>query len=152
MRRWIRCDCTGEPPGELIASATAFAPRVVKAFSSGRAVLASVSPGRSGVESPIVPESRTTGTTALPPRRRLGSQGRTASRTLASSWRKCSDMLGSLARGVPCSVMGFSLRDPTRQDFAPRPAHCRCISGEHVGSGEDLGTSLPIFNHWNASC
>ena len=30
--RWpISADCTGEPPGELIASATALAPRVSKA-------------------------------------------------------------------------------------------------------------------------
>ena len=35
MRRKIRCDCTAEPPGELITSATAAALRMAKARSSG---------------------------------------------------------------------------------------------------------------------
>ena len=50
MRRKIRCDCAGEPPGELISSATARALRVENARSSVRATPASVSPGRSGVD------------------------------------------------------------------------------------------------------
>ena len=62
-------------------------------------MLASVSPGRSGVDRPIAPDSRTTGTMAPPPRRRLGSHGRTVSRRLASIWRKCSGMPGSGVRG-----------------------------------------------------
>ena len=114
MRRWIRCDCTGEPPGELIRSATALARRVVNAFSSGRATLASERPGRSGAESPIAPDRRTTGTTAAPPRMRFGSQGRTASRRLASIWRKCS--------GMPWSAIVRSQGVATGQDFAPGPA------------------------------
>ena len=136
MRRWIRCDCTGEPPGELISSATALARRVVNAFSSGRATLASVRPGRSGVERPIAPDSRTTGTTAPPPRMRFGSQrahapraGRPAS---GANVRTC-------RLAVPCSAMALSAASSQRgQDFAPRPAHCRCIGRR---SGLDLGTS-----------
>src|SRR5215472_16651529 len=72
----MRWDCTAEPPGELIASATAEALRTEKARSSGRATDEMVSPGRKGVETPITPESRTTGTTAAPPRRRAGNRGR----------------------------------------------------------------------------
>ena len=74
--RWnTRCDCTAEPPGELISSATARARGQAKARSSGFATDASVSPGRSGVENPMTPESRTTGTTGMSPRKRRGSTG-----------------------------------------------------------------------------
>ena len=62
--RWnTRCDWTAEPPGELISSATARARGHAKARSSGFATDASVKPGRSGVEKPMTPVSRTTGTT-----------------------------------------------------------------------------------------
>src|ERR1700756_2338855 len=60
----MRCDCTAEPPGELIASATAEALRSENARSSERATEEMVSPGRSGVEKPITPDMRTTGTSA----------------------------------------------------------------------------------------
>ena len=63
MRRKIRCDCAGDPPGELMASATAAALRTAKTRSSVRATPAIVRPGRSGVEKPMTPVSRTTGTT-----------------------------------------------------------------------------------------
>ena len=46
MRRKIRCDCTGEPPGELMTIATAGAPFTAKARSSGPASVDSVTPGR----------------------------------------------------------------------------------------------------------
>src|ERR1043166_5273583 len=75
----MRCDCTAEPPGELIASATAEALRNENARSSERAIEDMVSPGRNGVEKPITPDMRTTGTTAAPPRRRAGSSVRTRS-------------------------------------------------------------------------
>src|SRR5215831_4964304 len=78
----MRCDCTAEPPGELIASATAEALRTANARSSERAIEEMVRPGRSGVEKPITPDMRTTGTTAAPPRRRAGSSGRTRSTSL----------------------------------------------------------------------
>src|SRR6266850_257660 len=65
-----------EPPGELIASATARARGQAKARSSCLATFASVMPGRSGVENPITPVSRTTGTTGMSPRNRRGRTGR----------------------------------------------------------------------------
>jgi len=43
-----------------------------------------VSPGRSGLETPITPASRTTGTTGLSPRNRAGTSGRSAARTRSS--------------------------------------------------------------------
>ena len=49
MRRKIKCDCAGEPPGELTISATARALRTEKARSSERAVDDSINPGRNGV-------------------------------------------------------------------------------------------------------
>ena len=73
MRRKIRCDCDGEPPGELMISATARALRVAKARSSERAVLDSISPGRNGVVTPMTPVSRTTGTTGMSARKRAGT-------------------------------------------------------------------------------
>jgi len=76
--------------GELIRSATARALRIRKARSRGRATLASVSPGFSGVDKPITPESRTTGTTGMSPRIRRGRMGRNASRALANNCRECS--------------------------------------------------------------
>jgi len=56
----------------LITSATALAFLVAKARSSVLATPASDMPGRSGVTDPIRPDSRTTGTTAVPGRRRAG--------------------------------------------------------------------------------
>ena len=44
MRLKIRCDCAAEPPGELMTSATAFAPGTEKARSSMGATLAMASP------------------------------------------------------------------------------------------------------------
>src|SRR5258708_8035539 len=73
MRKNIWRDCTGEPPGELIDSATALAFLIENARSSVRATPASVMPGLSGVTAPITPESRTTGTTVVPRRSRAGS-------------------------------------------------------------------------------
>ena len=75
------CGCAGrsdataprEPPGELIDSATARRCACEGAFQRARG-LASVRPGRSGVEKPITPESRTTGTTGMSPRNRAGTK------------------------------------------------------------------------------
>ena len=58
----MRCDCTAEPPGELMTSATAFARLIAKARSRSFAEFAKVMPAASGVERPIAPVSRTTGT------------------------------------------------------------------------------------------
>src|SRR5882724_9596186 len=79
IRKWIWRDCTGEPPGELITSATAFAFFIEKARSSVLATPASDMPGRSGVTAPITPDSRTTGTTATPRRSRAGINARNRS-------------------------------------------------------------------------
>src|SRR5579871_4047691 len=48
---------------------------MAKARSSERATLAMVRPGRSGVEMPIAPVSRTTGTTGMSERKRAGMSG-----------------------------------------------------------------------------
>ena len=56
-------DCTGEPPGELICSATAGASLMEKARSMAPAQAAMVSPCRKGVPAPMVPVRRTTGIT-----------------------------------------------------------------------------------------
>ena len=74
MRRKIRCDCAGEPPGELTISATARALRVANARSSERAMPEIISPGRSGVLTPMTPDSRTTGTTGMSARKRAGNE------------------------------------------------------------------------------
>src|SRR6516225_3698939 len=110
--RWnSRCDWTGEPPGELITSATARALRIAKARSSGRATWASVRPGRNGVEKPITPESLTTGTTGMSPRKRFGSSGWSVARAAANSWPRCSDMGGS-------AIMFLFYRRQTSPDFS----------------------------------
>jgi hypothetical protein len=57
----------------LITSATALACFIEKARSSVRATPASDMPGRNGVTAPITPDSRTTGTTAAPLRKRAGT-------------------------------------------------------------------------------
>ena len=59
-----------------MSSATALALRVENARSSARATPESVRPGRSGVEKPMMPESRTTGTTGMSLRKRFGSSDR----------------------------------------------------------------------------
>src|SRR5436190_17842107 len=69
----MRCDCAAAPPGELIESATALALLIENARSSTLATPPSVSPGFSGVEIPMAPASRTTGTTGMSPRNRAGT-------------------------------------------------------------------------------
>src|SRR6476620_11140917 len=63
MRRKIRLDCTGDPPGELITTATAGNFDIVNARSIAPAAVVSDSPGRSGVTMPMGPDSLNTGTT-----------------------------------------------------------------------------------------
>src|SRR5262245_45772307 len=65
MRLKIRCDCTGDPPGELMETATVGSLERLNAFSIGPAKEAIASPGRSGVTMPIGPDRRSTGTTGL---------------------------------------------------------------------------------------
>ena len=101
-------------------SATALRPASEKARSSERATVDNINPGWSGVTTPMVPVSRTTGTTGTSERKRAGSNERTASRRPASIWRKCSDMLGW--RRVPCSAMVLFQRSSTstRVKILPR--------------------------------
>src|SRR5262249_27400318 len=83
MRWAISADCTGDPPGELMASATAFAPGKAKARASKGATVSIDSPRRpSTAPAAITPESRTTGT-AGPRRRRFLNQSNMA-RTVAT--------------------------------------------------------------------
>ena len=63
MRRKMRWDCAADPPGELITSATAFAPGIEKARSSIGATFAMARPARRGITAPMAPDRRTTGTT-----------------------------------------------------------------------------------------
>ena len=63
IRLAMSADCTGEPPGELIASATALAPRILNARSSAGLIPVSERPMPRRDGPPITPESRTTGTT-----------------------------------------------------------------------------------------
>jgi hypothetical protein len=65
MRLKMRCDCTGDPPGELITTATLGSLERLKAFSIGPATDAIASPGRNGVTMPMGPVKRSTGTTGL---------------------------------------------------------------------------------------
>src|ERR1700760_1734948 len=88
----MRCDCTAEPPGELISRATALALRTPKARPSVWAPPARVSPGRSGVEMPITPVSRMMGTTGTSVRHRRGSRGRQAATARAGRSRNKSAM------------------------------------------------------------
>ena len=60
MRLKIRCDCTGEPPGELTISATAGA-FIANAFLSSGATEDSVRPDWKRDSLPMVPASLTTG-------------------------------------------------------------------------------------------
>src|SRR5258708_38098304 len=79
MRWAISADCTGEPPGELMASATALAPGRLKARASSGATDWMDSP-RDPNRPPaaaITPERRTTGT-AGPRRRRFLNQSNMA--------------------------------------------------------------------------
>src|SRR5471030_1122922 len=71
MRAAISADWTGEPPGELMASATALAPRWPKARASRGATDSTDRPREpSRPPEAMTPDRRTTGTTA-PRRKRL---------------------------------------------------------------------------------
>src|SRR4051812_17751839 len=72
MRLKIRCDCTGDPPGELTTTATVGSLENAKAFSIGPATAPIESPGRSGVTMPMGPVKRSTGTTGPRLKRRIG--------------------------------------------------------------------------------
>src|SRR5918996_3509010 len=63
IRAAINADCTGEPPGELIASATALAPRTLNARSRAGLTAVSDKPTPRSDGPPITPARRTTGTT-----------------------------------------------------------------------------------------
>src|SRR4029453_2543254 len=63
IRAAINADCTGEPPGELIESATALAPRTLNARSRAGLMPFSDRPMPRSDGPPITPDSRTTGTT-----------------------------------------------------------------------------------------
>src|SRR5262245_31255797 len=72
MRLQMRCDCTGEPPGELTTTATVGSLDRLDAFSIGPATDARPRPGRSGVTIPIGPAKRSTGTTGPRLKKRIG--------------------------------------------------------------------------------
>ena len=79
MRRAINADCTGEPPGELIASATDFTLKSLKARSSVPARPANESPPRKGPTWLMTPLNRTTATTGGGLRNRsMGSSARSS--------------------------------------------------------------------------
>jgi hypothetical protein len=63
MRRPISAACTGEPPGELTASATALSRGCLKARSIWLARPLRVRPARNGPSAPITPARRITATT-----------------------------------------------------------------------------------------
>ena len=70
MRVAIRADCTGDPPGELIASATALAPLVPKALFSSEETASRERPrAPNRLPAAITPERRTTGTMGVRRRR-----------------------------------------------------------------------------------
>ena len=77
MRLTMSADCTGEPPGELIASATAFKPLGRKARSIMPARPRDVSPRRSGPAWPMMPDRRRTVTTGGERNGNMGGNGRT---------------------------------------------------------------------------
>src|SRR5215510_14725618 len=73
IRRKMRCDCDGEPPGELMTKASARVRGIAKARSNDLAIVESSSPGRRGVTTPMTPARRTTGTTGMSVRNRRGT-------------------------------------------------------------------------------
>src|SRR5215510_8995956 len=119
----MKCDCTGEPPGELMSSATARALRTENARSSWRAIDASMRPGRRGLDTPMTPASRTTGTIGISLRSRRGVSGRSSSRALANSCLRCSDL--------PWSAM-ISTHSPDRSHviviLSHRRVNCRALN------------------------
>src|SRR3954466_4365504 len=85
MRWAISADCTGEPPGELMASATALAWRVLKARASSGAVVSIDRPrGPSRLPEAMTPFRRTTGTTG-PRRQRFRNHSNMAGAVAARS-------------------------------------------------------------------
>src|SRR5438477_4425849 len=79
----MRCDWTGEPPGEFTTIATVGNLEKLKAFSIGPATEASASPGRKGVTMPIGPVNRSTGTTGPRLKKRICEPSREAPGTRA---------------------------------------------------------------------
>src|SRR5687768_10631285 len=108
MRRKMRLDCTGEPPGELTVTATEGVLARPNAFSSGPARAAIERPGRSGVTMPIAPEMRSTGTTG--PRSKNHIRG-------ALSARELPDHLVESRRGDQCPVIEGGLHPPSAFPF-----------------------------------
>ncbi len=93
MRRNSSADCTGEPPGEFIDSATARSPDAEKALSSAAAWLASDTELRDG-RGAITPSKRTTVTTGA------GLRNRSIGSCLRTSWKVMAmPQMGTIAAG-----------------------------------------------------
>src|ERR1700704_2227803 len=97
MRLKMRCDWTGDPPGEFTTIATVGSLETLNALSIGPATEASARPGRKGVTMPIGPEKRSTGTTGPRLKKRIGQ-------ILESrEWTR--------ARSFPMEVLRFPFRN-----------------------------------------
>src|SRR5258708_12727896 len=116
MRRAISDDCTGEPPGELRASATAFTPGIENARSIERARRAGAGPLRTGPTPPMTPLRRKTATTGITGRR--GPIGRRAS----------SERSPSITGFIPLSQPGAGLEDRQRRAVAQDRACLRRVA------------------------
>src|SRR5260370_36132098 len=136
MRWAISADCAGEPPGELIASATALAPRVSKArLSNGDADSTDrLGPLKRPLEA-MTPDRRTTGTTG--PRRKRSFNQPSMAGTVAAPASEgkrhgvTQDRLGRVAvatlgpvqhqRGRLDALQGAGLPDRGPHRRRPRP-------------------------------
>src|SRR5918993_5408587 len=127
--RWpIKADCTGEPPGELMASATALAPRMSKARLSSGATLSMERP-RLPKRPPeaMTPDSRTTGTTG-PRRKRSFNQPSMGGNVPAatSEGKRASvaqDGLGLVGVSAAWPMQREGWRVVPRQPVGPAGAH-----------------------------
>src|SRR5215475_7059951 len=96
MRLKIRCDCTGEPPGELTVIATVGSFEALNAFSMAPATAARARPGRRGVTMPIGPVKRSTGTMGPRLKKRIGEP-----RVVRATWSFGDDRAGTSPNSRP---------------------------------------------------
>src|SRR4051812_25453691 len=96
----MRCDCTGDPPGEFTTTATVGNLEKLKAFSMGPATEARARPGRKGVAMPMGPENRSTGTTGPRLKRRIDNSSRPSVPTIWSEQCQTQGLTGRFLAGL----------------------------------------------------
>ena len=136
MRRWMRCDCAGEPPGELMTSATAADAGQSRRPAPGCSARPPIErPARNGDTAPIAPLRRRTATRGTSPAPAPGQER--AQGTRQENWHAVATRArgkGAAARAGRDGRAGRSNAEVGRDE--PFCQHPRCgLTPPNLGGG-----------------